>query len=173
MDVAVLATDDPVRRLQAVSAQRVLKKWEVDDPRQQDRLQTDREVELFVGERPHGGRFIYRICTAPSGKGQPSSVAVVSSRISPRFDDRSNVRYFLIFPKTPRPSAAATTIDAKLSSVSVISARFFLHFRSGDACGYTDIRLSKRRSVVHTVTGHGYPVSLFLKSRYDSQFVLG
>ena len=36
-----------------------------------------------------------------SGKGQPSSVAVVSSRISPRFDDRSNVRYFLIFPEDP------------------------------------------------------------------------
>ncbi len=48
------------------------------------------------------------------------------SSISPMFDDSRYIRYFLMLSNTPRPSSTAATIDAKLSSVSVIAAASLL-----------------------------------------------
>ena len=48
------------------------------------------------------------------------------SPISPTFDESRYIRYFLILLKTPRPSSTAATIEAKLSSVSVIAAASFV-----------------------------------------------
>ncbi len=42
--------------------------------------------------------------------------------ISPTFDDSRYIKYFLMLPKMARPSSTAATMDAKLSSVSVIAA---------------------------------------------------
>ena len=57
-----------------------------------------------------------------SGSGSPARLAAAISPISPMFEDSRYMRYFLMLSKMPRPSSTAATIDAKLSSVSVMAA---------------------------------------------------
>jgi len=72
--------------------------------------------------KPSVARFTNKICTADSGSGRPINAAPAIKPISPIFDESRNIKYFLIFPNTPRPSSTAATMDAKLSSVSVMAA---------------------------------------------------
>ena len=46
--------------------------------------------------------------------------------ISPMFEERRYIRYFLMLLKMARPSSTAATIEAKLSSVSIIAAASLL-----------------------------------------------
>src|SRR5918997_1771009 len=54
--------------------------------------------------------------------GRPASAAPAIRPISPMLEESRYIRYFLMFEKMPRPSSTAATMEAKLSSVSVIAA---------------------------------------------------
>ncbi len=72
--------------------------------------------------KPSVARLTYRIWTAVSGRGRPSSAEPAISPISPILEESRYIRYFLMLSNTPRPSSTAATIEAKLSSVSIIAA---------------------------------------------------
>jgi len=93
--------------------------------------------------------------------------------ISPMFDDSRNIRYFLMLPNMPRPSSTAATIDAKLSSRSVIAAASLAtSVPVMPMATPMSARLSAGR-VVHAVAGHGYDVPAALQGRNDAELVGG
>src|SRR5512140_1304047 len=57
-------------------------------------------TESAKAGKPSVARFTYRICTAVSGSGSPSSADPAINPISPIFDDSRYIRYFLMLPNT-------------------------------------------------------------------------
>ena len=89
------------------------------------------------------------------------------------FDESRYIKYFLMLLKMPRPSSTAATIDAKLSSVSVMAAASLTDVRSGDSHGDADVGLLERGRIVHAVAGHRHDVTSLLQRRDDTQLVGG
>src|SRR5688500_19833808 len=56
-------------------------------------------------------RLTYRSCTALSGNGSPAKAAPAIRNISPTLDESRYIRYFLMLPKTPRPSSDRKSVD--------------------------------------------------------------
>ena len=75
--------------------------------------------------------------------------------------------------KTPRPSSTAASMEAKLSSVRIMSAASFGHVGAGDAHRDADVGLLERGRVVHAVAGHGDDVAARLQRLDQPQFLLG
>ncbi len=66
--------------------------------------------------------LIHRICTGRMGSEVPRMMAVSMTRPSPKFVGKVQTMNFVRLSKTPRPSSTAASMEAKLSSVRIMSA---------------------------------------------------
>ena len=107
--------------------------------------------------------LIHRICTGRMGRATPAKMAARMTSPSPRLVGSVQAMNLVRLSKTPRPSSTAASMEAKLSSVSTMSAASLATSVPVMPMATPMSAWRERRGVVDAVAGHGHHVALALQ----------